>query len=92
MTSKAGKPNYWMCAAIVLPIPAIDGLHDLLTTTLNGPGLYAYLVLITGYTLLATLVMLAVHWRNHVAQVRNAAKPSLCSSAKSSKASLQPTI
>ena len=92
LTSKAGKPNYWTCAAIVLPIPVIDGVHDHLSSTLDGAALHAYLVWITGYTLLAVLVMLAVHLRNHVALARNAAKPSLYSRTDNSKASLQLTI
>lgn len=90
LTCNSGKPDYWKCAAIVLPIPAIDCLHDLITNSLNGLSLRAYLVFITGYTLLASLVMLAVHWRR--ARAWNAAKPSLCSSTQSSKSLLQPTI
>jgi hypothetical protein len=68
LTSNEGKPNWWACAAIILPIPAFDAVHNLLTTTLNGPYLYAYLVLVTGYTLFVLLVMAAVRIRTHFAQ------------------------
>ncbi|KZN20664.1 MULTISPECIES: hypothetical protein [Pseudomonas] len=67
LTSNECKPNWWACAAIILPIPAFDALHNLLTTTLNGPYLYAYLVLVTGYTLLVMLVMVALRIRTHFA-------------------------
>lgn len=65
LTSNEGKPNWWACAAIILPIPAFDAVHNLLTITLNGPYLYAYLVLVTGYTLFVMLVMVALRIRTH---------------------------
>jgi hypothetical protein len=67
LTCNEGKPNWWACAAIILPMPAMDALHNLWTTSLTGPYLYAYLVWVTGYTLFVLLVMAGVRIRSHAA-------------------------
>lgn len=91
MTNNAGHPNYWHGAAVALPIPVLDALHNLLTISLQGSSLPAYLAFVTGYPVLATLVMLSARLHRRVAHARNAANPSLSTSGESAKPLLQPT-
>ena len=92
MTNNAGKPNYWHGAAVALPIPVLDALHNLLTNSLHGFYLAAYLAFVTGYPVLAALVMVSARLRRRAAHARNAAKPSLSTSVEIAKPLLQSTI